>query len=544
MTEKHNRSVRPDEQVPQTEVDQGSSAMDRRRFVNGLGLLAAGSLTSSAAVAQTGEAATAAGSAEAVAVLEQQTQRAQRWAGRDPGDWVRPRAGVDHNVVIVGGGQSGIALAYGLRRKGVGKVEVIDSAAPGQAGIWRSVARMHNLRTPKAIIGIERDNPMLAFRAWYETLNGSGAFNALDRIPRLAWADYVDWFQQVTATTVRYRTRLLEIEPQGDLLRLHLETEGVRRVETTRKVLLANGYAAAGGANVPGFMRSLPGEFWTHTSDQIPLDTLAGKVVGVVGAGSSAFDAAAVALESGAVEVQLFNRRSFVGYPGGANASGPSDRGHANAREMEGDLPDVVRWRNFLRGDRSIATVPLDSIERVMAHDQFRLHLESSLANVDVDGGQIVANVRGETRRFDQLIAGTGYQINLSAQPELAGIYDSIALWRDRYEPESGEGSVAGGMHPYLGASFEFLPRGDSGAEYLRNIHCFNLSARLSFGMPIGDIPSSVDHPRLIATIARDLYAESIDTGVHERFFSSPLATYDPTPYESAVQPPSTEAAV
>jgi cation diffusion facilitator CzcD-associated flavoprotein CzcO len=203
------------------------------------------------------DSAAAPQNADAAATLDAQTRHVFRWAGRDPADWVRPRAGVDHNVVIVGGGQSGVAIAYGLRRKGVGRVEVIDQAEAGQAGIWRTIARMHQLRTPKNLAGPELGNPALGFRAWYETLNGPDAFDALDRIPRLAWADYLAWFQQTTGTTVRYRTRLLEIEPQGDVLRLHLESEGVRRVETTRKLVLANGYAGAGGPNVPD-SRALP----------------------------------------------------------------------------------------------------------------------------------------------------------------------------------------------------------------------------------------------------------------------------------------------
>ena len=55
---------------------------------------------------------------------------------------------------------------------------------------------------------------------------------------------------------------------------------------------------------------------WTHTTGNIPFDAMRGKVVGVVGAGSSAFDAAAVALESGASEVHLFSRRSYIDYQG------------------------------------------------------------------------------------------------------------------------------------------------------------------------------------------------------------------------------------
>src|SRR5262245_16541442 len=157
------------------------------------------------------------------------TRRALRWVGRTPPDWVRPRQGADHNVVIVGGGQSGLAIAYGLRRKGIGRVTIIDRCEPGQVGIWRNIARMHQLRTAKTIPGPELGNPDPGFRAWYETLYGAAAFDALERIPRLAWADYLSWYEQVTEAAVRYRTRLLAVEPAGDMLRLQLETDGTQR---------------------------------------------------------------------------------------------------------------------------------------------------------------------------------------------------------------------------------------------------------------------------------------------------------------------------
>jgi cation diffusion facilitator CzcD-associated flavoprotein CzcO len=508
-------------------------------------------LSASAALAQTAapakESSAAPQPTAAREQLEAQTRRALRWGGRAPGDWVRARDGVDHNVVIVGGGQSGVSIAHALGRAGVGRVDVIDRAEPGQAGIWRNIARMHQLRTPKALVpGPEAGNVALGFRAWYETLNGPAAFDALDRIPRLVWADYLTWFQETTATKVRYRTRLIEIEPQGDVLRLHLETDGAPRVETTRKLVLANGYAGAGGANVPEFMRALPGAVWTHTTGRIPLEQFAGKVIGVIGAGSNAFDAAGVSLEAGAAEVHMFNRRPYVEYQG-TPATGsqtpppvtapPLDRGYPNARELGYDLPDVVRWRNFLLGERRVASVPLDSLERAVAFKGFHIHLNTSLADVTVAGnGKVVAMAGRRKMRFDYLIAGTGYRIDLAAQPELARVQGAVALWGDRYRPASGEENRAGAAHPYLGTGFEFLPREGTGAEYLRNIHCFNLAAALSFGVPVGDIPSMADHPRLVAAIARDLYMESVDTAAHERYISAPLVPPDPSPYQRAVE--------
>jgi cation diffusion facilitator CzcD-associated flavoprotein CzcO len=523
--------------------------MNRRGFFRGAATIAVGSLAAPAVAEQApaaNQTAAATPRADADRALAEQTGRSMRWAGNAPADWVRPRAGVDSNVVIVGGGQSGLAIAYGLKRRGVGRVDVIDQSDPGQAGIWRTVARMQQLRTPKTLgPGPEGGNPALGFRAWYETLNGPDAFDKLDRIPRLAWADYLAWFQQATNTNVRSRTRLVEIEPQGDLLRLHLDVGGVRRVETTRKLVLANGYAGAGGPNVPDFIRALPSTAWTHTAGRVPFETFKGKVIAVIGAGSSAFDAAAVALEAGAAEVHLFSRRAFIDYqgqpprPAGSPApapAAPADRGHANFAELTYELPDVVRWRNFVAGDRRVASVPLDSLYRAVAFPGFRIHLNTSVADVAMAGnGQIGARAGQTMMRFDHLIAATGYRIDLANQPEFTRIHEHIALWSHRFQPAPGDENTAGSYHPYLGAGFEFLPRAQAGAGYLRNIHCFNLAAALSFGIPVGDVPSMIDHPRLVTAIARDLYVEGVDVAANQRFVNLPQVAPDPAPYERAV---------
>jgi cation diffusion facilitator CzcD-associated flavoprotein CzcO len=279
---------------------------------------------------------------------------------------------------------------------------------------------------------------------------------------------------------------------------------------------------------------------WTHTTGRLPLETFKGKVVGVIGAGSSAFDAAAVALESGA-EVHLFSRRAYIDYPAPPGAPPPQpappvDRGHANVLEQSYELPDAVRWRNFVLGDRRVASVPFDSLQRAVAFDDFHIHLNSSLSEVALAGnGQVTAKVGGRTMRFHHLIAGTGYRIDLAAQPELKNIHEHIARWGDRFTPQPGDESEAGASHPYLGAAMEFLPRGSTGAEYLRNVHCFNLAGALSYGIPVGDVPSTVIHPRLLTAIARDLYKESVDTAVHERFIATPLVAPSAAPYEKAV---------
>src|SRR5947208_16923976 len=87
-----------------------------------------------------------------------------RLIGPDPQSWVPDRDGIDHNVVVVGGGQSGSAFAFALRRAGIGKVSVIDGAKDSaRAGVWLTSARMHTLRAPTNLPGPELGLPALGF---------------------------------------------------------------------------------------------------------------------------------------------------------------------------------------------------------------------------------------------------------------------------------------------------------------------------------------------------------------------------------------------
>ena len=100
---------------------------------------------------------------------------ALRLIGPDPANWVPDRPGIDHNVAIVGGGQTGCALAFALRRAGIGKVTVLEAAPDEQrAGIWLNAARMNLLRTPKTLPGPELGIPAFSFQAWYEARHGAG----------------------------------------------------------------------------------------------------------------------------------------------------------------------------------------------------------------------------------------------------------------------------------------------------------------------------------------------------------------------------------
>jgi len=424
--------------------------------------------------------------------------------GPDPQNWVPERAGIDHNVVIVGGGQSGGAFAFALRRAGIGKVSVIDAAEDeADAGVWLTAARMNVLRTAKTLPGPELGIPALSFQSWYEARQGAEAYAAMQRIPRLAWAEYLSWYRHFLDILIRYCTRLVRIEPSEGHFRLHLEVAGVSKVETARKVILANGVAGNGGAYVPPVLsEALPSSLYAHTADAIDFAALRGKSVAVIGGAASAFDAAAVALEAGAASVHLFARRPTL-------ASLPVNRvrGYPGAYDNYPELPDAIRWHQAIRFRRAGSTAPADAIERVMSFGNFYLHLAAPWISARAEDGRIAAVASGEEFRFDFVIAGTGYFVDPAARPELVGFAEHILLWRDRFTPPEGEEDPYLGAHPYLGMGQEYLEKVPGTAPYLKNIHLQNPAGFVSCGFPVGDVPSMKRGvAAVVSQISRDLF--------------------------------------
>src|SRR5450755_3125260 len=94
------------------------------------------------------------------------------------------------NVVIVGGGQAGLTIAFGLRRERISRVVVLDENPAGQEGPWITSARMTTLRTLKFLTGPDLGVPSLPFRRWHAALLGEAAWDHLVRIDRADWMRY------------------------------------------------------------------------------------------------------------------------------------------------------------------------------------------------------------------------------------------------------------------------------------------------------------------------------------------------------------------
>lgn len=409
------------------------------------------------------------------------------------------------DVAVIGAGMAGLAATAALRNLGVGAV-AFDSRPAGLEGPWATTARMETLRSPKSLTGPALGIPSLTFRAWFEARFGAAEWDALDKIPRLMWRDYLVWFREVLGLDVRNGHRVTMMHPAADHVALDMDTpDGPRRV-LARRVVLATGRDGLGGPALPPQAAALPPERWAHSSDENDYRALRGKRVVVIGAGASAMDSAATALEEGAARVDLLIRRQDI-----PRINRGKGMGNPGAIVGYASLPDAWKWRINSYIAREQVPPPKASVLRVSRHANAHFRQGWALQSARMDGNEIVIGTNRGDVRCDFVIFSTGFKVDWAARPFLARIAECARSWADRAPlPPDAEAALAG--LPDLGPAFEFLPRRPSGCEDVRRVHCFCYPAMMSHGTVSGDIPAISDGAaRLSQAIAALFYVEDID---------------------------------
>lgn len=438
--------------------------------------------------------------------LEAELARQLVLIGHGGADWTRARChpgGHVHDVVIVGGGQSGLAAAFGLLRERVSNILVIDESPEGYEGPWETYARMITLRTPKELNPIDFGVPALSYRAWWEAQHGAAGWAAIDKIARGDWMDYLRWYRRVLALPVRNDARLSLIEPlAGGLHRLHVEGQSSL---LARKVVLATGIQGGGEWHVPPMIADvLPRHRYAHTSEPIDFDALAGKRIGILGGGASAFDNANAALALGAGAAHVFIRRAVLPR---INPIRFMERvGFTGRYPALSDAEKYAVMASFLGHNQPPTN---DTFERAAARPGFALHLGSPWLSVaQSDQGLAVTTPKG-VHHFDFVILSTGLISDPGLRPELGRVGDRIARWADRFTPPPGSANALIDAHPYLGQGFELLPREAGDTEAVHGLFAFNYSALISLGLSASALSGlRTALPRLVKGVADQLFLD------------------------------------
>lgn len=434
--------------------------------------------------------------------------------------WLESRTGPDGrpalDVLVVGGGQSGLAIAFGCLRAQVTNIRVLDRAAPGREGPWLTYARMHTLRSPKDMTGPDLYVPSLTYQSWHEARYGEESWRALDLIGREDWAAYLLWFRQAARIPVANGVEVVDIAPADGLLAVTtVGPDGASEVLHARKVVLATGQDGAGRWSTVPALAAIPESHRAHSADPIDFAALAGRTVAVVGAGASAFDNAAAALEAGAGAVHLLCRRAepqtvqpyrwlnFAGF----------------LRHL-GDLDDAWRWR-FMSGIMAMREgFPQATWDRCARHAAFHMHEGTPVLGATMRDGAVDLRTPAGGLTVDFVISATGIETDFAARPELARFAGNIATWGDRYLPPPADRDERLAAFPYLGRDYAFQEREPGLTPWIGDIHLFAIASTMSFG-PSGSSINGMTTaaPKLVAGLTEGLFRADVDR--HWRSFQA-----------------------
>ena len=453
-------------------------------------------------------------------------------------DWVLPSVRSDGapilDALVIGGGMCGQTAAFALLREGVRNFRIVERKEAGLEGPWATFARMDTLRSPKHLTSPDLGVPSLTFRAWHEAQHGAGGWNALYKIPRLEWAEYLQWVRNILGLPIENLTEASSLQLDGLLVRAKLR--GPRGEETvfSRKVVLALGRDGSGAPRWPHFASFSPDAAHSkarifHSADDIDFESLKGKRIGVLGAGASAFDNAGTALEAGAAEATLFARRPYLPQVNKSKwASFPGFlRGFFS-------LDDARRWRFFTYIFSEQVPPPFESVLRCEKHAGFSMRLGEPWSGLSADAGGVTVTSSKGLHRFDAVIVATGFDVDMMERPEVAAFREHALVWADRVSAAEAAAHPEEARFPYLGDGFQLLERTAGATPGLRNVHVFNWGCTMSHGPLAGDIPGlAIGAGRLAEAIVRDLFVADADRHfeallAHEEEELKPTGQYVP----------------
>jgi cation diffusion facilitator CzcD-associated flavoprotein CzcO len=433
-----------------------------------------------------------------------------------PATWVPPRTDADGtrvlDVLVVGGGMTGQTVAFALLAEGIDNIRVIDQAARGHEGPWATFARMDILRSPKHINGPDLGVASLTFRAWYEAHHGADGWEALGKIARLEWADYLLWVRDTVGIRVENRTTLTSLTEVDGRWRAEVETGAGTDTDattiTSRKVVLALGRNPTNPhcPDFPSYSRRKGDRAEhprvLHSSDPLDPSSLSGERLAVLGAGASAFDTAATALEAGARSVTIHARRAALPQ---RNLFRPFAWRHV-ARGF-GRLDEIDRWRLFNQIFDAQVPPPHESVLRCDAHPNFALRLGSIWLDIEADANGVSITTNEGIERVERVILATGFTGTPLQRPAFETFGDDVLTWADRVGAEEATAHPVVAGFPLVGAAFELRPRPGVSNPLLADVHLADWTAQPSVGAQGGDIPGlDLGARQIAAAVAGDLY--------------------------------------
>lgn len=431
--------------------------------------------------------------------------------------WMIPRNHLENeknhiDVAIIGAGMSGLALSLALYTEGINAI-VFDQCKEGEEGPWKNTARMETLRSPKQAIGPALSFPSLTFQAWFKAQFGQEHWELLDKIPRLQWHDYLQWFKKVTQPYILYEHNLIDLNvgKKGSTLYFKNLANGEIQTYISSHTILAMGIDSFSSPNIPTFMNNVSNHRWEHAYHRSDYHKFKNLDIGVIGYSAGAMDSSATALECGAKSVEILCR--CKDFPRVNRGKVAFNSGYLNSYPY---WSDQQKWdfNYYLKQERTPA--PHGSTLRVSHHKNAYFNFDEHVVSVKEYQNKIHIQTKKHHFIFDYLILATGFSLNWSKYSWLSYIRDHTKQWKDQYiSNELPDNSLS--QAPYLTTNFEFIAKSKQLDSDFSRLYCFNYSASLSQGPLVGMI-SGVEHgaPHLAKAISHKIYLDSFDQYINK----------------------------
>ena len=158
---------------------------------------------------------------------------------------------------------------------------------------------------------------------------------------------------------------------------------------------------------------------------------------------------------------------------------------------------------------------PHESVLRGQKLKGFSFRFAEPWLDMIVDRDGVTVKTAKGTERFDTVLIGTGFDVDMSRVREIAAFAANIKLWADVRSGSEVKANAEAARYPYLGRGFELAERIPGRTPGLGNIHLFNWGSILSQGALAGDIPGLfVGATRLVQALSHALFTADIERHV------------------------------
>jgi FAD-dependent urate hydroxylase len=279
----------------------------------------------------------------------------------------------------------------------------------------------------------------------------------VDPLPIAVFLDYAEWFGKAKG-----------VEPVQDLVTGLQKPDGrfVAELESGRRVA-ADAVVAAPGiyhfTNVPDWAGSIPPERAAHTCDRVSFEDLSGARVLIVGGRQSAYEWAALLTEHGAERIDLVHRHQVPRFE------------KVSWRFIDPWVESTLRvkgwWRALPGAEQDAVVRRFWEVGRLTLEHWLTPRLASPTvhrwpgtevvqAGPVAPGGDLRLRLsNGDALLVDQVILASGYRVDLTRVPYLAGALDRITMTDGFPTLDEAFGSSLPGLYlPGFAATRDFGP--------------------------------------------------------------------------------------